>query len=163
MKSILMSLSPHECYEMIHNQKQAILRKNHPITNDTIKCYIYCTNGRENNVLIRDTNNALALIKNDQIIDTHRIMNQSVIGEFTCTKTEFFADHNKNIPDNIRNELDFDKKFLGAKFQYAWFITNMVIYENPKELSYFRCDSTNAIFTRPPLTWNYCRKSSETN
>ena len=73
-----------------------------------------------------------------------------VIGEFTCDKiykvknldTRFLIDNDKMLTDKIAfaSCLDFGEmqEYLGSKDGYAWLISNLVIYDKPKELGEFK-------------------------
>lgn len=130
-------------------------------TMDTpFKCYIYCTQGK----------------------DARRLRGSwgKVIGEFTCDRiTNLFANSRFWMAEDdiIRTCLSADeiRKYAnGADEIYGWHISNLCIYDTPRELSDFRraidpCDSCSAEYTwectgcekwsgdikRPPQSWCY--------
>lgn len=108
-----------------------------------------------------------------------------VIGEFICDKiyriknldTRFLIDNDERLTNEIANVscLYFKdmKNYLGSKDGYAWHITDLVIYDEPKLLEKFfkpcgDCDKKGTMrcteeitpcratkITRPPQSWCY--------
>ena len=111
-----------------------------------------------------------------------------VIGEFICDKVYSIknrgfcfsvATEGESITDEIARQscLDYDDmiSYLGNKDGYGWHISDLKIYDKPKELSefcipckvscencknplYFEClceEKGKKIVTRPPQSWQY--------
>ena len=179
MKSILLSVRPKWC-ELIANGKKTIeVRKTKPKLETPFKCYIYQTvGGRTNTVDILENNLG------------------KVIGEFTCDKiTSFSFDtyyntlthrhggYNVSLGAFSEQEL-YSKsclrfadiyEYIGERYGYAWHISNLKIYDEPKELSEFKkinrkcwyaelglakrdcskCKDENCLISRPPQSWCY--------
>ena len=126
MKSVLISIQPKWC-ELIANGKKTVeVRKTKPKLETPFKVYIYCTKG-ETIYLPRDIfgNNAL---------------NGKVIGEFVCDAIIRNCEMaNADIAEQqgcIKREKLL--KYAGDKEIYGWHISDLVIYDKPKELSEFR-------------------------
>ena len=82
--------------------------------------------------------------------DENNFLNGKVIGEFVCDRiyhiknldTKFTIDNDEKLTNNIALASCLDyvdmKKYLGNKDGYAWHITDLVIYDKPKDLSEFK-------------------------
>ena len=147
MKSVLISIKPKWC-ELIANGKKTIeVRKTRPKYYTPFKCYIYCTKEFYR--------------KGDGYFQGKYC--GKVIGEFVCNKINRLAvcgyDNSdmklRRVDDNLTAyNLDYDylnkcRLSLGELENYAngselfgWHISNIVIYDKPKELSDFAtfCD-----------------------
>ena len=153
MKAVLMSIQPKWC-ELIANGKKTVeVRKTKPKLETPFKVYIYCTKG-ETIYLPRDIfgNNAL---------------NGKVIGEFVCNEIEEY-----HADDFLYGTYDIDDDEViktcltgGLLWEYgkggnlyAWHISDLVIYDKPKELFEFQKCPRKLPFdalTRPPQSWCY--------
>ena len=157
MKAVLMSIQPKWC-ELIANGKKTVeVRKTKPKLETPFKVYIYCTKG-ETIYLPRDIfgNNAL---------------NGKVIGEFVCDKveqghilwvkeqTEYYDKVDEKTQLTYRQMLDYlGEKGIGC----FWHISDLVIYDKPKELIEFQKSPRKLPFdalTRPPQSWCYVERS----
>ena len=155
MKSVLISINPKWC-ELIANSKKTIeVRKTRPKLDAPFICYIYQTKSIKNN--------------------GRTYSDSKVIGEFVCDKItkikydliplkksfgyniKFNIDINKTcltsteISDYLGEVIEIDKEDrVTYKFKngYAWHISNLKIYDKPKELSEFN-------LKRPPQSWCY--------
>ena len=190
MKSVLISIQPIWC-ELIANGKKTVeVRKTKPKLETPFKVYIYCTQDKKFNFC---TDNG------EQY--TH-IGNGKVIGEFIC---DYFYgicqfgfgiaiyDEQKSIiePQDLLNWSCLTEEQLIDYFDngdgYAWHISNLVIYDKPRELGEFKkecklkcdmrsleeppcekCEHLVASFgcgrtiTRPPQSWCYVESEVDT-
>ena len=154
MKSILMSIRPEWC-ELIANGKKTIeVRKTRPKLETPFKVYIYCTNnggslhigcgmyGKGFELFYHKSN----LAKGDL-----SCINGKVIGEFVCDDIECFTtDYRKDKEQTRRMEkLSCVSLVELADYEtyhhclYGWHISNLVIYDKPKELSEFKHECKN--------------------
>ena len=165
MKAVLLSVRPQWC-EMIANGKKTIeVRKTIPKTPTPFKCYIYCTQGEEK---------WLAGIIGER---QSQKLNGKVIGEFVCDKMYgiyysmyphdplvFEEIGTLNRPDlqekTCLSEIEIDD-YLSGNNGYGWHISDLKIYDNPKELSEFTnlhkagdWERSKKI-ERPPMSWCY--------
>ena len=192
MKSVLISIRPEWCEKIISGKKTLEIRKTRPRIETPFKCYIYCTNRK---LLYRsgyDKKLHIYCIKeheytrNHLINNGHKIYSGKVIGEFVCNKInetglDSFGIYEivSEIPNeriNIVNEscLSFDEyvKYSNLKPCYAWHISDLVIYDEPKVLAMdceFITNKSTLTFddngefcytglTRPPQSWCYVEK-----
>lgn len=149
MKSVLISIQPKWC-ELIANGKKTIeVRKTRPKIETPFKCYIYMTATKERCRFWE----YITAYKNNKgdIVDG----SQKVIGEFVCDWITEITPH-CDIKDFVNQYihgypailgendcLSFQemKAYLGNKKGYDWHISELKIYDKPKELGEFRkCD-----------------------
>ena len=166
-KAVLISIRPKWCEKIASGDKTIEVRKTRPKLDTPFKCYIYCT----------------------QSDDKRRLHGSwgKVIGEFTCDRLDTYDDDtifSFRHEDYARwNDFDLDRacihpedfqNYSGGKWLYGWHITDLRIYDEPRELSEFRratdpCDSCRAEYTwectgckklsgdikRAPQSWCY--------
>ena len=114
--------------------------------------------------------------------DKDNFLNGKVIGEFVCDDVAKIIKDGSHFIAEGRSEaetnriarlscLDFDdmNKYLGEICGYAWHISDLVIYDKPKDLSEFSNESSRLEFSntedgfplkwsgmkRPPQSWCY--------
>jgi len=136
-KAVLISIRPEWVEKIARGEKTVEVRKTRPKLDTPFKCYIYCTQGN----------------------DARRLRGSwgKVIGEFICDRVE--AIKAATGPYGI---YDVDDDFVaqtglvdGALWDYGkgatlygWHISDMKIYETPKELTEFH-------------TWKKCKSCSQ--
>ena len=131
-KSILISIQPKWVEKILNGAKTIEVRKTRPTLEAPFKCYIYCTK-----------------IKRGEAYLTPRLISKQmqVIGEFTCDriyKTIAFDEQAQMYLwgyDFIRREACLSASDMNnygkGKTLYGWNITDLKIYDKPKELSEF--------------------------
>lgn len=174
MKSVLISIQPKWCELIANGQKTIEVRKTKPKLEPPFKVYIYCTNGKEKLWVLsgseRDFNcEKIACIAQAKDVGGAYQGNGKVIGEFVCNKMlESFLNNNDGwfvekgclTPKEI-DEYQGDKAIL-----YGWHISDLVIYDKPKQLSGFiglrKTKFGHApIVARPPQSWCYVEEGGE--
>mgnify|MGYP000013556117 CR=1 FL=1 len=153
MKSVMLSIRPKWCEKIASGEKTIEVRKTKPKLETSFKCYIYCT---QSGVALG------AWGKHGK-----------VIGEFTCDRIDRLAPANE--PYGI---YDIDDDYVlqtclenGALWDYGhgtplygWHISNLRIYDQPRELSEFtglrntRFGAASYDIKRPPQSWCYVEK-----
>ncbi len=153
MKSVMISIKPKWCELIASGQKTIEVRKSRPKLEAPFKCYIYCTKPRyEHEDFIR--------------IDCQKIQfygGQKVIGEFVCDEILQFNHDDYNSPAYDISDDDLNRTCLGqedlyryasGKTLYGWHISDLVIYDVPRELSEFVVNDKMAIKTcRHRIRW----------
>lgn len=156
MKAVMLSIQP-KWVELIASGKKTVeVRKTKPKIDVPFKCYIYCTKGEP---LMKTKGNDCFIDKEhrqgENLYGLYEFLNGKVIGEFVCDwvvdspiwrlrgNTGFLAprtEKEKNLPEMACLSLDELKAYVGSenKCVCGWHITDLVIYEQPKELSEFR-------------------------
>lgn len=144
MKSVLISIQPKWCELIASGKKTVEVRKTKPKIETPFKCYIYCT---KDHTFAEKT---LRGFSDDGKAIYYKANKGKVIGEFVCddiTKiinciSSFIAEDRSycELQTMARAScLDFldMKKYFGDKDGYAWHISDLVIYDEPRELSEF--------------------------
>lgn len=154
MKSVLISIRPKWCQKIMSGEKTIEVRKTRPRLNPPFKCYIYCSQGS----------------------DVRRLRGSwgKVIGEFTCdaiTRVNlcgFWDDSGKQLDNRLKETCLTSKEFcdyLGEKVGYGWHISNLKVYDTPRELSEFwrGCPEYSELSTNCWICENVCGDGDETN
>ena len=170
MKSVLISIQPKWCGLIASGKKTVEVRKTKPKLLTPFKCYIYCTKGFKPNTAYSYKTWAGC---------------GKVIGEFVCDEIydgilskSYFVDSVNIGYDKTCVSIDEIAKYLdvygayGMFEFYGWHISDLVIYDKPKELSEFVNGSSVFTFDdngkigysgmkRPPQSWCYVEKVGE--
>ena len=169
MKSVLISIRPQWCEKIANREKTIEVRKSRPKIETPFKCYIYCTFPKKPVYTLwlnRGTENKF-------------LANGKVIGEFVCDRIfcsqAYFDSQGKNhltnvFPKDIKKtcltEYELWDYIAGKAVKanqlydgYLWRISDLKIYDKPKELSEFRpiCkfDGKDAICALFCPNWKY--------
>ena len=187
MKSILMSIKPKWVEKIASREKTVEVRKTAPKCGTPFKVYMYCTYGRP--LLMRSFFDGKSLFKfsgisnkNAKVIYDEELWNGKVVGEFVCDEilpvevldTGAVRNYHYYHLEQTNLSIDDIAKYIGKnKVGYALHISDLKIYDEPKELSEFRknCDcfvdclsckrgkigdlSCKGNITRPPQSWCY--------
>ena len=153
MKAVLLSIKPQYC-ELIANGKKTIeVRKTEPKLRTPFKCFIYCK--KNGGILVLGdrfdgksfiTEYALTIgYSRGQANEIWGVMNGKVIGEFICDGIIDFHDNGEAfvaITDYDLTGCCLNYKelyeYANGKVLYGWHISDLKIYDKPKELSEFR-------------------------
>lgn len=172
-KAVMLSIRPKWVEKIANGEKTIEVRKTKPKLDTPFKCYIYCT---------------LPKYPHEDFISTGYPRPQfygggKVVGKFTCdaiTRVNicgFWDDSGKQLDNRLKETcLTTEEfcKYLGENVGYGWHISDLRIYDTPRELSEFQratdpCDSCHAEYTwectdckklggdikRPPQSWCY--------
>ncbi|MBR4078100.1 MAG: hypothetical protein IKK17_05805 [Oscillospiraceae bacterium] len=151
MKSVLISIHPKWCEKIANRGKVIEVRKTRPKLETPFKCYIYCTNTRPylvwGDVFRGNWETEFTHISGysrkraEEIWD---VFNGNVIGEFICDKIHLW---NQDVHDNDTITLEEASKLsclsedellkYADGYFYGWHISDLVIYDEPKELREF--------------------------
>ena len=199
MKEVLISIQPKWCELIANGTKTVEVRKTKPKLNTPFKCYIYCTKSSKkyqtvaNHMVLNDDElsklpngkikygNSIELMGYDDY-SKDNFLNGKVIGEFICERIKKFrADngiqtyYNALIKDTCLSDTEIIK-YANGKPLYGWHISDLVIYDKPKELNEFsKHDNSydnafgwafddklkNVKITRPPQSWCYVEEVKE--
>lgn len=173
-KAVLLSLNPKYCELIASGKKTIEVRKTKPKLEPPFKCYIYCTKDFKPNT------------KYGAKLWAGR---GKVIGEFLCNKIdevdviddEFMTYIQVNqkssmfVTQKTCLKIDELQKYLDNKTGYGWHISDLKIYDTPKELGEFKkinrecwydswgfakrdcpdCKNVGCFVSRPPQSWCY--------
>lgn len=187
MKAVLISIRPKWCEKIVSGEKTIEVRRTRPKMNPPYKCYIYCTKGQERLVaILKDGDENYgeiyhgkpAFIKTDvsSVCDMYG-KRKMVIGEFICDRIDEYDDDtifSFQHEDYARwNDFDLDRacmhpedfqNYANGKWLYGWHISNLKIYDTPRELREFYAVPNEVEValkakpkpvTRPPQSWRY--------
>ncbi len=159
MKSVLISIKPKWCELIASGKKTIEVRKNSPKIETPFKCYIYCTKAKTigDIILCKSEENA-KLFGHNAVIGINKGFSEKedinlkgkVIGEFVCDKIYDIEPHydtpnfcnqyecgwKVDDADDCISFSDLDT-YLGGKHAYGWHISDLKIYDKPRELSEF--------------------------
>lgn len=144
MKSVLISIQPKWCELIASGKKTIEVRKTKPKLETPFKVYIYETQGKLRWCNKCQDSNCERPYPNCACFEGHG----KVIGEFVCDQIDEIGYspemHGKYISDiddiHYVSCIDFEQMFeyLADGYGYAWHISDLVIYDKPRELSDFR-------------------------
>ena len=139
-KAVMLSIRPKWCEKICNGEKTIEVRKTRPKLETPFKCYIYCT---------------LPKYPHEDFIRTDYPKPQfygggKVVGEFTCDRIYGLAPLN-HAPDDVEQQACLTREEIVRYLKgvgYGWHISNLKIYDTPKELIEFH-------------TWKKCTSCSK--
>lgn len=157
-KSVLISIQPKWVEKIASGEKTIEVRKIRPKWETSFKCYIYETKSKQ--------------VERCDGCDVTCYGRGKVIGEFVCDR---IAGKGETIRGNSCLTVEELQDYCNGKDIYFWRITDLKIYDKPKELSefYIKCEKGNCRMcdwereydvcackykkpiTRPPQSWCY--------
>lgn len=200
MKAVLISIQPKWCEKIASGEKTIEVRKSRPKIETPFKCYIYATKKeylqhifKKGEYIFSDDHSMGKFDENIFVKNKHDWQGK-VIGEFICDEISEIGNYEevdhmlmpwvkdwettKKLCENACMRDSDISEYLGEKKGYGWHISNLKIYDKPKELRVFKkpcphgedmschlceksgyapdmqLDCFNAI-TRPPQSWCY--------
>lgn len=142
-KAVMISIRPKWCEKICSGEKAIEVRKTRPKLQTPFKCYIYCTRDKHLAFMQNASGtNLIACMDVDAAIPVGgAIGNGKVIGEFTCEDI-YEIDPTKTIgagfaEDSCVSSRDIHE-YLGGQTGYGWHISDLKIYDKPKELGEFK-------------------------
>lgn len=176
-KAVLISTHPEWCELIASGKKTLEARKTRPKLDTPFKCYIYCTAG-----------NLSYPVKNGMVC--HNSGGKVVIGEFMCDSIRCFdvpyPAFQKEMDKSILEQGCFTyyqlHRYAYHDALFGWHISDLVIYDTPKELGEFmkpcknglycevcamyrefteQCGNKALVLSRPPQSWCYVEELLE--
>lgn len=160
-KAVMISIRPKWCEKIVNGDKTIEVRKTRPKMNTPFKCYIYCT---------------LPKYPHEDFIATNYPRPQfygggKAVGEFTCDRIDWITHIGyTGIPNLVETRIcdaatmrtsptggllnaacltpEMLNDYLAGGDGYGWHISDLVIYDEPKELIEFH-------------TWKKCKSCSK--
>ncbi len=198
-KAVMISIRPKWCEKICNGEKTIEVRKTRPKLQTPFKCYIYCTKGQERLVaILKDGDENYGEIYHGKPVFIKTSVpsvcdmygkRKMVIGEFTCdriyeleTKAPGGSYYVKGEGQPTTNDVARQScltlkdmhEYLQSKVGYGWHISNLKIYDKPKELgefkglckvdadccacpyyNYTKMDCDGRKIKRPPQSWFY--------
>ena len=165
-RAVLISIRPKWCEKIVGGEKTIEVRKTRPKLDTPFKCYIYCTLQGCNEFFRVDLGGDVAKWNRGKWADRKG----KVIGEFICdaiTRVNicgFWDDSGKQLDNRLKDTCLTSEEFrnyLGENVGYGWHISNLKIYDTPRELSEFtglrntRFGAAPYDIKRAPQSWCY--------
>ena len=186
-KAVLISIRPKWCDLIASGQKTVEVRKTRPQLTIPFKVYVYCSKGKDKLItIIRDGDENYGDVYHGKDIFVKGAESGfyygnhgKVIGEFICDAISPITFDRAGIPTlhylgiakNWTTCLTVQEaiKYCGDTEKhglFGWHISDLVIYDKPKELGEFRSWNTGVVFEggypmpthktkRPPQSWCY--------
>lgn len=164
-KAVLISIRPKWCEKIANGQKTIEVRKTKPKIQTPFKCYIYCTQDKKRKFWI-GKKYSYSDDRSHNLFD--RCGNGKVIGEFICNGIETLDDdaiHSFSREEYSKwNDIDLNRacihpedleRYANDSWLYGWHISELVIYDEPKELK------DDFGISRPPQSWCYVKESEK--
>ena len=174
-KAVLISIKPEWCEKIANGRKTMEIRKTRPKIQTPFKCYIYCTT---NELLTKSYHNGKIYAASNKLYkerlekNGNLTLSGKIIGEFVCDrihKTYEPAGGLVDVIDCKQSCLTAREivSYAGEEALYFWYISELYIYNKPKELSEFYrrervphgaiCaeDTFLAPIYTPPQSWCY--------
>lgn len=162
MRAVLISIRPKWCEKIINGDKTIEVRKTRPKLETPFKCYIYCTKDKHLAFMQnRFGTKLIACMDAETAIPVGgAVGNGKIIGEFTCDRIDWITHIGyTGIPNLVEtcicdvatmrtspvggllNAACLTPKMLNDYLAwgdgYGWHITDLEIYDQPKELNEF--------------------------
>lgn len=200
-KAVLFSIHPKWCEKIASGNKTIEVRKTRPKMNTPFKCYIYCTLQGCNEFFRVDLGGDVAKWNRGKWADRKG----KVIGEFTCDRIDWITHIGyTGIPNLVETRIcdaatmrtspvggllnaacltpKMLNDYLAWGDGYGWHISDLRIYDAPRELSEFRracpnswycescamyrenngtCGNESLQLKRPPQSWGYVEEARD--
>ena len=167
-KAILISMQPKWCELIAARKKTVEVRKTKPKLETPFKVYIYCTKG---DWLMKTAGNFFfidnAYIEEENLYGLYEVLNGKVIGEFVCDWIRCEKEVADGFVDIVLESTSCVSarelvEYANGNVLYSWHISDLVIYDEPKELSEFSKSGFGRFLPlkRPPQSWMYVEKGA---
>ena len=172
-KAVMISIRPKWCEKICNGEKTIEVRKTRPKLQTPFKCYIYCTKGQERLVaILKDGDENYGEIYHGKPVFIKTSVpsvcdmygkRKMVIGEFTCDRiyeletkapggSYYVKCEDQPTTNDVARQSCLTLKdmheYLQSKVGYGWHISDLKIYDTPKELTEFH-------------TWKKCKSCSK--
>lgn len=155
MKKVLISIHPKWCKLIFSGEKTIEVRKTAPKLETPFKVYVYCTS-------IKNMNLSDYVEMHAKIGGKIDDWSGKVIGEFVCDRVRLcipFGLKGHLLSQEVYREMCLTKeqldKYGGLKTLYGWHISDLKIYDKPRELGEFY-DGRGRPIKRAFQSWGYC-------
>ena len=183
--SALISIKPKWCELIASGKKTVEVRKTKPNAILPLKCYIYCTKPSfpHEDYLVFDagTNKVKAFYGGGKVIGEFVCHNIFPLSFYASEASFFDTEPPMDVPGTCLTDKEIVDYLGNGKTGFGWLVSELVIYDKPKELYEFRklpckrvsdcgtCkrfDRTNFVcmrpsfLTRPPQSWCYVEEEA---
>ena len=141
MKSVMLSIQPKWIEKIVNGEKTIEVRKTRPKIKTPFKCYIYCTYGQKNeNYMLGKRGKVIGEFVCERIVENFKYLVTPKGLECACLSEQEVCD------------------YLGFNGGYGWHISDLKIYDKPKELGNFFTPMEKRpsyMIERPPQSYMY--------
>lgn len=181
-KAVMLSIRPKWCEKIVSGEKTIEVRKTRPKMNTPFKCYIYCTKDKHLAFMQnRFGTKLIACMDAETAIPVGgAVGNGNIVGEFTCDRIYELETKAHGGSYYVRGEdwltacevaqqscltLKDMHDYLHAQTGYGWHITDLRIYDAPRELGEFwrDCPEYSELSTNCWTCENVCGGGDETD
>lgn len=185
-KAVLISIRPKWCEKIVSGEKTIEVRKTRPKLETPFQCYIYCSkakqrfvgslkDGEENYGEIYHGKPVFIKVDEGSVCDMWG-KRQKVIGEFICDRiyeletrspggSYYVKGEDQPTTNDVARQSCLTLKdmheYLRAANGYGWHVSDLKIYDTPRELREFtglrqtKFGAEPVTITRPPQSWCY--------
>ena len=185
-KAVLISIRPKWCEKIVSGEKTIEVRKTRPKLETPFKCYIYCSKAKQRFVgILKDGEENYGEIYHGKPVfikvDDGSVCDmwgkrQKVIGEFICDRiyeletrspggSYYVKGEDQPTTNDVARQSCLTLKdmheYLRAANGYGWHVSDLKIYDTPRELREFtglrqtKFGAEPVTITRPPQSWCY--------
>ena len=194
MEAVMISIKPKHCELIARGKKIIEVKKTRPKLIAPFKCYICCTIKGDalcpphlncNEYAIHRRNNGTiagrCMTEKERTKSDYKYANGKVIGEFVCDTyvTDKTFGHDELFNAATCMDAAEVASYMTKPEMYGWHISELKMYDVPKELSEFRkgnikecwyadlglakrdcpdCRSADCFLQRPPKSWCYVER-----
>ena len=167
----MISIHPRWVYEIAEELKEIEVRKGRPKQDPPFRCFIYCTMARNHKAAFEIWPEEPLIIETGKVVgeficDRIDVYTTAVAAKHECTISDMAMHQGSHLSEKELRDYEFSspiKKYFGL---YAWHISNLKLYENPRPLSDFCTGSSvftfnedgRTVYTgmkRAPQSWCY--------
>lgn len=159
-KAVLLSVRPEWCSRIFSGWKTVEIRKTRPVSlKEPFKCYIYCTKGTKF-FCWKAVDHLYFDDRSHNLFD--RRVDGMVVGEFICDDIRRIGPEYCVVKDYAGWKSGMS--YADLKDLYGWHISDLKIYDNPRELRPFtgllntRFGVRPVEAQRPPQSWCYVQE-----
>ena len=139
-KAVLLSVRPKWCELIASGQKTVEVRKTKPSAILPLKCYIYCTKPsfpHEDFLVFDAGTNIKAFYGGGKVIGEFVCHNIFPLSFYASESSFFDTEPPMDVPGTCITDKEIAEYLGNGKTGYGWLISDLVIYDEPKELSEF--------------------------
>ena len=169
-KAVMLSIQPKWCELIASGAKTIEVRKTRPQIETPFKCYIYETKAKGKQSYFNVYHeNTIGKVVGEFICDRIETIDAQALHDYILKCEASYEDGCKTnyaleIISNMQLSSYALSDYLGYKNGYGWHISDLVIYDKPRELGEFNgkckiegwhfCTGKSPL-TRPPQSWCY--------
>lgn len=146
-KAVMISIRPKWCEKIASGEKTVEVRKTKPNLETPVKCYIYCTQSGDVRRLVGERGKVIGEFVCDRIDRLVRVGfdGSGEPAKYCVCNSEMSVWPMDGICEDACLTKEELEKYLGGYEGYGWHISDLKIYDTPKDLSKFSRPFENCI------------------